>query len=217
MKIRKILVALGLILFVAGIAIAAFLTQVLSSTESISLGKWDPIEPSGYISPDKYVGPSWTLEMPEGSLFELNVSASKTVRLKIGTPVYDNLTMLEVSFDSIYDQVGTSFTQEVAVGASRMYTVKIINEGTTTSSIEGYVLAENSITTRQIIYPYSSWGTLVTLGGICSMIYGVLTKPNRRRQGLIQHNVRRAPPCAACATTYRRTKTSCVLLGFRII
>jgi hypothetical protein len=155
-KIRKILVALGLILFVAGIVLAAFLTQVLSSTESISLGKWDPIEPSTYIFPGS-PGPSWALEMPEGSLFELNVSASKTVRLKIGTPAYDPDTESEVSFDSIYDQVGTSFTQKVVIGASRMCTVKIINEGTTPSAIEGYVLAENTITTHQTITLILHW------------------------------------------------------------
>jgi len=69
--------------------LAAFSIQESHSEENI-LNKWDSLGFSS-INPQD-VGPSWTLEMQEGSLFELNVSASGTVRVRIGTSVYDEVT-----------------------------------------------------------------------------------------------------------------------------
>jgi hypothetical protein len=180
-KVRKTLVIMALAFFIVGIVLVAFSIQE-SYTEEKTLDKWDNIwsstlNPHLADAPD----PSWTLEIQEGSFFELNVSASDAVRVRIGTPYYDNDTGLEVSFDAIFDQVGTRFTQKVAVGAKGYCTVEIKNEGTTPVSIWGNVLAKKIVTIYQTTYPYTPLATPVVLVGLTPLIYGVLTKPKKRR------------------------------------
>lgn len=138
----------GLIFLIVGIVLAAFLTQVISSTGESTLDKWDNVWPSTILYPQSQ-GPSWTLEMPDGSFFELNVSASGTVRLRIGLSIYNNDTGEEILTSIIFNQVGTLFTQKVAVGATDTYQVEIKNEGTTPVIIWGNVSAKKIATTYQ--------------------------------------------------------------------
>jgi hypothetical protein len=170
---------MALIFLTVGIVLAAFSIQE-SYTEENALGKWDLNTPPSTINPQDS-GPSWTLEMPEGSFFELNVSASDAVRVRIGTPTYNEDTEEVVLTNLIFNQVGTGFTQRVAVGGSGTYQVEVKNEGTTPVNISGNVFAKKIVAIYQTVFPYSSLGTLVVLGGLASLIYGVLTKPRKRR------------------------------------
>lgn len=176
-KIRKTLLIAALALLVAGIVLAAFSIQE-SHSEEQTLGNWDSSGPSTIHPQDP--GPRWALEMPEGSFFELSVSASDTVRVKIGTPTYPEDTGEEVLTNLIFDQVGTSFTQNVTIGENDTYQVEIHNEATTNVIVWGNISARSILTTYQTLYPHSSSGALVVLGGLALSIYGVLTKPKKR-------------------------------------
>lgn len=169
---------MALIFLTVGIVLAAFSIQE-SYTEENTLNNWNGMG-SSTINPD--LGPSWALGMPEGSFFELNVSASDAVRVRIGTPIHDEYTGEVVLTNLIFNQVGTRFTQRVAVGKSGTYQVEVKNEGTTPVNIWGNVFAKKIVTMYYpTVFPYSSLGTLVVLGGLASLIYGVLTKPKKRR------------------------------------
>ena len=162
-----------LIFLVAGTVLATFSIQE-SYTEEID--KWN-VGPSAIRPEDQ--GPSWTLGMQDGSFFELNISASDTVRVRIGTSTYNEVTGEAVLKNLTFDQAGTRFTQKIAIGKSGTYQVQIKNEGKTPVNIWGNVFAKKTV--YQTVYPYSSLATIVVLGGLASLIYGVLTKPKKRR------------------------------------
>jgi hypothetical protein len=149
-----------------------------SNTEENALGNWDNIGTSALLPQNP--GASWTLEVPTGGFFKFNVSATGSVRVRIGTPSYDNVTEQSVLLNPIFDQVGTRFTQKVVVGEDNTYEVQIKNEGATAVAVEGDVSATEIITMYQTIYPYSSLGTPVVLVGSISLIYGGFTSPNKR-------------------------------------
>lgn len=160
-----------------GIVLATFSIQE-SYTKENTLNKWDLNKEPLTLNPQE-PGPVWGLGMPERSFFELNVSASGTVRVRIGTPIYIAYTGEIVLTNLIFDQVGTGFTQKVEVDKSDTYQVEIKNEGTTPVNISGNVFAKKIETIYQTFYPYLSLGTLVVLVGLASLIYGVLTKPKK--------------------------------------
>jgi len=164
--------------FVIGIILAAFSTQA-SYEEENTLGMWVNLWPDA-LKPQSEPGPLWTIEIPEGGgFFELNVSATDSVRVRIGTPGFDNVTQKDILVDIVFDQVGTRFNQKVNVEGG-FYEVDIRNEGTVPVMIWGDALAKNTTVTYQTVYPYSSSGTLVVLGGLTSLMYGVLTKAKKR-------------------------------------
>lgn len=161
-----------------GIFLAAFSIQASYEKEN-TLGTWVNLWP-GALQPQSEPGPLWTIEIPEGGgFFELNVSATHSVRARIGTPGFDNVTQKDILVNIIFDQVETRFNQRVEVEGG-FYEVDIKNEGTVPAAIWGDVVAKNTTVTYQTVYPYYSSGTLVVLGGFASLIYGVLTKSKKR-------------------------------------
>jgi hypothetical protein len=113
------------------------------------------------------------------NFFEFNLSASDAVRVKVGTPVYDELMLKIITKDPIFNQVGTRFVQEIKIPKNGTYQVEIVNEGTAPVIISGFVYAKKL--TRQTFYPYSSQGTILMLAGMASLIYGAFSKPKKRR------------------------------------
>lgn len=126
MNIRKKIVTMGLVILISGTVLASFSTQE-SYTEENILDEWDSLGPST-VGPD--LGPSWTLAMPEQSYFQLNVSASGVVRVRVGTPAYDEYTGVPSLTNLIFNQVGTRFTQNVSVATNSTYQVEVRNEET---------------------------------------------------------------------------------------
>ncbi len=169
---------MALIFLTMGIVLATFSKQE-SYTEENTLNHWNLKGPST-LNPNG-LATTWALEMQDGSYFELNVSASDNVRVRIGIPTTNQGTTEIVLRNVIFDQVGTRFTQEVAVSESSTYQVEIRNVGTTPVNIWGNVSAKKIVIIYQLVYPYSSLATLVLLGGLASLIYGVLTEPKKRR------------------------------------
>jgi hypothetical protein len=176
-QIRKTILAMALMFLIAGTVLAAFSIQ-RSHTEENILDTWD-LNGSSALDPQA-PGPSWARQMPEGSFFELNISASNTLRLRIGTLVHNETTGEDFLTNLVFDQVGTRFVQEVAVGGNDTYQVEIKNEGASIVSIWGNVLAKNAVVSYQTVYPYASLGTLALLTGSATMIYGLFTKPKKR-------------------------------------
>jgi hypothetical protein len=176
-QIRKAVVAIALAFLIAGTVLAASSIRESHTKENI-LDTWD-LNGSSALDPQA-PGPSWALEMPDGSFFELNISASNTLRLRIGTLVHNEDSGEDLLTNLLFDQVGTRFIQEVGVGVNDTYQVEIKNEGTSVVSIWGNILAKKAVVTYQTVYPYVSLGTLVLLTGSASMIYGLFTKPKKR-------------------------------------
>jgi len=151
-----------------------------SHTKVNILGTWN-LNGSSPLDPQA-AGPSWALEMPDGSFFDLNISASNTLRVIIGILVQNQDSQENFLTNIAFDQVGTRFTQQVAAGGNTTYQVEMNNEGTFIASVSGNVLAEKAVVTYQTIYPYTSMGTLAILTGLASMIYGLLAKPKKRHR-----------------------------------
>lgn len=168
---------MALAFLIAGTVLAAFSIQESHTDENI-LDTWN-LNGSSALDPQA-PGPSWALEMPEGSFFELNISASNTLRLRIGTLVHNEDTGEDFLTNLVFDQIGTRFIQQVVAGGNNTYQVEIKNEGTSLVSIWGNILAKKAVVTYQTVYPYASLGTLAVLTGSASMIYGFLTKPKKR-------------------------------------
>jgi hypothetical protein len=181
---RKTFLIGGLALLVGGIALAVISIQQARSEEQI-LGKWDSFGPSMITLQDP--GPSWALEMTEGSFFELDVSASDAVRLEIGVPTYSEDVGKEVLTNLVFDQVGTSFTQNITIHENGTYQIEIHNEAMTNVIVWGSISARSVFTTYVALYPHSSSGALVMLGGLFSLIYGVLTKPKKIHVPRLSH------------------------------
>lgn len=171
-------------LLIAGIVLVAFSIQK-SNTEEHTLGNWDNITSSVLLPQNP--GPSWTLGLSIGDFFKFNVSATGSVRVRIGTPGYDNVTQQSVLLNPIFDEVGTQFTQKVVVSKDSIYEVEIKNEGATAVVVDGDVSATENVVTYQTIHPYSWLGTPVVLGGSIPLIYGCFTSPHKLR-ARVTHN-----------------------------
>lgn len=176
-QIRKAIVAIALTFLIAGTVLTAFSIRK-SHTEDNILDTWD-LNDSSALDPQG-PGPHWAIEMPDGSFFELNISAANALRLRIGTLVHNEDTGEDLLTNLVFDQVGTRFDQQVAVGGNNTFQVEIKNEGTSIVSIWGNILAKKTVVIYQTVYPYASLGTLAVLTGSTSMIYGVSTKPKKK-------------------------------------
>jgi len=169
---KKAFVMIGLISFLIGVFLAVFPTQVSYTKE---IDKWN----IGFctIRP-KDPGPCWGRRMSRGTFLELNISASDTVRVRIGVPVYDKFIHEMVLKNITFSQVGTNFTQKVEISESGAYQVEIKNEGTNPVNVWGSVSAKKTI--HQTVHPYSSLATPIVLGSLVSLIYGVSAKSKKR-------------------------------------
>jgi len=170
---------MALAFLIAGTVLVTYSIQESHTKENI-LDTWN-LNGSSALDPQA-PGPSWALEMPDGSFFELNISASNTLRLRIGTLVQNQDSGENLLTNIVFDQIGMRFAQEVAAGGNTTYQVEIKNEGTSIVSVWGNVLAKKTVVTYQTIYPYTSIGTLAILAGLASMTYGLLAKPKKRRR-----------------------------------
>jgi len=109
-----------------------------------------------------------------GMWFQLNVSASDSVRLVISV-----LQQEDQSMQAMFNSSMSIFTQKVTVGGTGTYQVDIVNENQYEVEISGYVDARENVTKNNVFYPYSTPGTLLALVGIVVLIVGALTKPKR--------------------------------------
>jgi len=174
-KIRNAVVVMALILLTVGIVLAY--SHPESLPEQITLDKWDPLTPST-LSSQNETGWDFTELTQGGSFLKLNVTASDNVTLIIGEPIYDNVTGEETWTNVIFNQVGTRFTQEVAIAGTAASLLEIDNEGTTPVNISGNITKIGNI--NQTIYPYSSLGFLVAVVGSILLIYGILTRSGKK-------------------------------------
>ncbi len=150
-----------------------------SLPEQITLDKWDPLTPST-LSPQNQTGWDYTELTQGGTFLKLNVTASDNVTLMIGEPIYNNVTGEETWANLIFNQIGTRFTQEVAIAGTRASFLEIMNNGTTPVTISGNVTKLGNI--NQTVYPYSLFGVLVALAGFILLIYGIVTRPGPGRK-----------------------------------
>jgi hypothetical protein len=160
-----------------GIVLAYSLAESLP--EQITLDKWDPVTPST-LTPLNETGWDYSALTQGGSFLKLNVTASNNVTLMIGEPSYNNVTGEQTLNNLIFNQVGTRFTQDVAISGTGASFLEIENEGTTPVNISGNVTKIGTI--NHTVYPYSLLGTLVALAGFVLLIYGIVTRPGPGRK-----------------------------------
>ena len=176
-KIRKACVIIGLILLTLGIVLAY--SHPESLPEQITLDKWDPVTPST-LSPQNETGWDYTELTQGGTFLKLNVTASDNVTLIVGEPNINNVTGEEIWNNLIFNQVGTRFTQEVAIAGTSATCLEIENEGTTPVNLSGDVTKLGNV--NHTVYPYSLLGTLLAVAGFILLIYGIVTRPGPGRK-----------------------------------
>ena len=167
--IRKPIVITGIVLLVAGIALAAF-SSVEPYIEEEIRDVWDVRPPT--LEPNNAT--FWGRLMHGGWWFQLNVSSSHPIRLTISVIEHDPTPVMV----PIFGQVGTSFTEKVIVDATGTHQVDIKNEGEYTVNIWGTVIAKESEETKyRTVYSYATPGTIVALTGVVVLLVGIYTKP----------------------------------------
>jgi hypothetical protein len=176
-KIRKAFIVIALVFLTMGSVLAFFIKESLP--EEVTLDKWDPVTPST-LSPQNETGWSYMSKTQGGSFLKLNVTASDKVRLIVGNPSYDSVTGEETWTNFIFSQVGTHFTQEVAIAGTNASCLEIENEETTPVNISGNVIKTGNV--NQTVYPYSLLGALIALAGFILLIYGIVTRPGPGRK-----------------------------------
>lgn len=190
-KIRKVCVIIGLILLTVGIVLAY--SHPESLPEQVTLDKWDPVTPST-LSAQNQTGWDFTALTQGGSFLKLNVTASDNVALMIGEPIANNVTGEQTMSNLIFNQVGTRFTQDVAINGTNASLLEIMNNETTPVNISGNVTKIGII--NQTVYPYSLLGTLLALAGFILLIYGVVTRPGPGRKHVKKKTVKTWRPSA---------------------
>ena len=132
-------------------------------------------------------------EMEEGAFFDINISASSDVTVKVGNTGLD-LFREPITINIIFQDYGKSIIQRVNVTRKDTYQVEIANEGADSITLSGAIYAKKTVKIVETIHPYSSRGTFILLVGVGILIYGVLAKPKKRhlrnRPRLIQNSAR---------------------------
>jgi len=164
-----------------------------SLPEQVTLDKWDPVTPST-LSAQNQTGWDFTALTQGGSFLKLNVTASDNVALMIGEPIANNVTGEQTMSNLIFNQVGTRFTQDVAINGTNASLLEIMNNETTPVNISGNVTKIGII--NQTVYPYSLLGTLLALAGFILLIYGVVTRPGPGRKHVKKKTVKTWRPSA---------------------
>lgn len=172
-KIKKQIVIAGMLLLIVGIPVALYSTTEDITEENIR-EIWD-IWPSTLTPPPNPQNRTfWGRLMRADWWFELNISSSHPIRVMVSV-LHGGETRYMVP---IFNEVGSSFTQEVQTDTLGTYQVDILNEGTIAVDISGNVTAKGpEITKSQTEYPYAIQGALIALAGMITLLYGTLKKP----------------------------------------
>lgn len=179
-RIRKAFVGLSLIFIILGVVLVAFSIQEPLSEER-TIDRWDVGEPYSTLTPLTPHNLTAWAPTGEGSYFELNISASNIVRVRISMHALNfTNTGEEIWTDPVFDHFASRFTQKVTVKESSCL-VEIKNEGTTPVNISGNISLKKTSVLYQSVYPYSSAGTLSLLVGSALLVYAVKTSRNERR------------------------------------
>jgi hypothetical protein len=78
---------------------------------------------------------------------------------------------------AIFNETGTRFTQNVTIADADYLEIK--NEGPNIVAISGDIEKIGNIT--QTLNPYLGLGTLAAASGLILMVYGIWTKPKKKR------------------------------------
>jgi hypothetical protein len=181
--VRKSILAVGLIVVIAGVALAVFSTRE-SYTTAEELSVWYPIytqNPADYstLSPasEPYNRTFWGYgPMPFNGLLELNIATTGPVRVLVSFIVGQDVV------DVVYDVTGTMFEGKSIPAGGGTYQVEIRNEGS--ESVRIYsgsnVRAMADKTDYVTVYPYTNLGGLVAAVGVILLVLGLVIKPRRK-------------------------------------
>lgn len=129
---------------------------------------------------DVYKSFFFASEMEEGAFFEINISASDNVKVKVGNvgrgPFGETITT-----NPIFEDYGRNIVQRINVTRKDTYQVEIVNEGVEPITLSGALSAKKTVRVIETLHPYASLGTLVLLAGLGVLTYGFLAKPRKGR------------------------------------
>lgn len=118
--------------------------------------------------------------MEEGAFFEINISASDNVKVKMGN-VGRGPFGETISTNPIFEGYGKNIVQRINVTRKDTYQVEIVNKGMEPITLSGALYAKKTVRVIETLHPYASLGTLVLLAGLGVLTYGVLANPRKRR------------------------------------
>lgn len=161
----------GAVLLLAGITLVFASSIVESRIEDTVVQAWDIWPSTLNPSPEPWNSTFWGRLMEEDWWFELDVSFSHPVRITVSAVQYGH----DPYMATIFDVVGTRFTQQVSIDTTATYQVDIINEGPHTVDITGDIKAMREAPVDHTPYPYTVPGILISLVGIAVFLVGVFT------------------------------------------
>jgi uncharacterized integral membrane protein len=164
---RKKIVALGVIILIAGFLILVF-PSFNTSTTSVDVYTWTI--PKNILTPLNFT--FYLQSMSPGYWFKLNVLSTDMVQLDISI-----LSQSGQVNTPIFSQQGTSFTQKVTTATTGTYDVNITNTSTSTVTLSGNVVAQRPEASARIINQYAFPGFLVMLIGTTIVAFGIFRKP----------------------------------------
>ena len=176
---RRNVVVIGFVFLLVGIILVSYSTVESYSEEEI-VTKWDDIWPSTLNPPpDPQNATFWGSYVKLGDWIEFDLSFSDSVRVTVS-----GLQQADQKLTPIFDKVGTTFDQKVAVAGTGTYQVDIKNEGPSAVDINpgSSVAVKTNVTSYRTSYPYSALGVLTACGGAIVLILGLLSKSRKARK-----------------------------------
>ncbi|TET21057.1 hypothetical protein E3J74_00685 [Candidatus Bathyarchaeota archaeon] len=171
-RIKKVIVIMGTILLIAGIALAAYST-VETRTEENVVETWNIWPPTLNPPSESLNRTFWGRYMYGDMWFEFDVSSSHPLRLTVSILEYSPTPWMT----TIFNEVGTSFTGNVTTVGGGTYQIDIINEGPNAVDLWGNVKVMQEETKDHQLYPYATPGTITALIGAAVLFAGIYIKP----------------------------------------
>jgi uncharacterized membrane protein len=163
--LRKTVVVVGLVLLITGLAVSVFPSQE-EQIETTTDAEWDLQSKTVLPQNSTFFGKL----MRSGMWFQLNVSASDLVLLRVSITQYPNIK------NPFFTQFNTKFNQTVTATDTGTYWIDIENENEIPVILDGKVLVMKTETRYENIHPYALPGVAVMFVGIAIVMWGAFAK-----------------------------------------
>lgn len=178
MHFNKVIVSVGLVLLVAGVAIIFAFSAQETYSEDITLKDWSLQQRT--LEPQETAGPYGYGPMERGMWFHIQLSSWNSsdelapVKVKVST------TQTGTISQPLFEGSNSRFNQQVKITSGGTYVVDITNENPFSVTLEGEILVQKEETSQGTVYPYAVPGFLITLVGMGALIFGIFKKPKKK-------------------------------------
>lgn len=171
---RRRIVTIGILLLLAGIAIASIPTskeEPVYTAEDIQ----EPFDAARTLNPPP--SPSnltfWGVYIENGNFVKFELTANGIIRVEIYTV---SRTLRERT--THFNETGTSFTQIYPIFEGDTYYIQIRNQNPDAVTTSGKIRVQKTVVTKRSYntYPYAIWGLGVMVIGFAVLIAGIFSK-----------------------------------------